>query len=1821
MNKMSISLIYSFFDKIANNMKNEIERKLTSLTLITIMFAGGLTFAIPGVMPEATAAHNANLFVSAESTTSSNIFTGPMVLEVVISDSSIASLDDALGEPSVTVNGKKIRMLQATDGNWYAYVADVDMAKNADATQPGLSSGKDDSTLPGKGLNFGKFCANTSPINLLGFSIAETVGVALPGNATDGPDGGTNGTDGTASFVACTGGDHSTFKAAMGKQMNVVRENKTLTHNTSVVAVGQLGIRDSNYWPFIQLYDFTPTGTAVFKYTKGGSTQTSTLTFDSMTGISLSLDRTSYPADSQVHVTLTDFQLNIDPTDEDSWTWGSNVRDTTTNKTLFYQLFNQTGNQDADALSTFKATYGQSTGGSTYAENLPRAYGAQNLFGNLTTLMFEDNGMLTLNNNTVGSGTDIIRLKDNADSVLHAFGGSGKDLRTNTIKHTSIPITLTETSPNSGIFSSTDSADVSVLKINDACTSNGVNICRGRTATITYNELSQSILASTTTATISMDETQIGGEWNSGETIPVTLVDNDANLNSLSDEDLDVKDAAVKIWPAIKIGSPISLDKLNAGGAILRLKESSAGGGAADIVVTFDQSTGESQSVDSYSAVARLGTNDAKQIRNRSVLEFQLSTDGKTLKDFMANGTQKNTSTLQNGIYHYLNYDLRSFATNGTSILEGAKLNFTIYEVGTSGSTLKRISSAMPTGGLAASSSVIAGLADNTAFQGLIDITNADPAASQFSDAGLIAFTVNFTNLGSNGKTLAANNYTAVIDLFRFGTSNDGDEATGTDRFNDAIYRLELEETADNTGTFIGTVEYIMLNQLNINQTDTYKAIVPISDDVTIIVHEDLTDEDAVRVNYNDLAGDGTVLVTADQQAAPSHSGVVSFDFDTYKIADTVVVTLTDQDLNVDSEIIDIYTTVTTTSAGLEDDAYDQVGKPKYGQNSRGENFGRLLDITFDDERWLNKTVTKPATTVTSTCSSLKAPSDNGLADTDFVLIETGIATGVFTGSFAVPSEYCARNSGTATATSTTGKDMEVNYVDYRDASGEIIEVGDGAGIRANTGSISLDRTVYPVPWGTIADNGGAGFAPTGKTPTTGTTTRSLFPLHATAISTQVNTAVETIGSGDVVVHIRVNDPDFNTSATGSDTIASNATNTSGVDQKYGPVKITVQRGNSIALLATAGGAVANTGVITNGADVITSGGVSTRTRELGPIAEVSPDAGIFELDFTIRYTDGPLSTKCPTGTKEYTNLDGNTSTQKKQESHRFFALTTSGTAATGQFAVNSTDNGRHCILQGDILTVEYRDPVDAAGKINTVTDSATFDLRNGVLQSDKSVYIIGSDMILTLIEPDFDRDNDAAETYDLDLIEWDSDAAELSMGDRASIAVTAESGSAFDPEPSNFRETGDSTGIFQIVIEIPSIIGGSSGTKVDRGEAIELEYTDWGPSGADYVGEESQDINANIFTSNFGATVELDQKVYTWTDKVFITIVAPDHNFDSNLIDSIGETASDIIIVQTRTVKISQYELAETGTDTGIFTGEVILAGFIHDADGDGTNDITSSSTKSGSGPTDGKLSAKDNDGLTVSFEFNEDETVVGSALIRWNIGEVSWLESSYAATGTGVVRVVDPDMNLNPERVDNFNVDVWSDSDAGGIDLSVSETNEATGIFEGTVFFTVTDESSGHRLRVAEGDTITAEYEDNTLPDPYTSADELEVTGTAIIGTIVPPLERAPAANARVVDAFGNSLTSVSVDQQVQIAADLSNGQDRDQKFAYLVQIQDESGVTVSLAWITGSLTAGQSFSPALSWIPGAPGTYTATVFVWESVDNPTALSPTVTTTINVS
>ena len=132
---------------------------------------------------------------------------------------------------------------------------------------------------------------------------------------------------------------------------------------------------------------------------------------------------------------------------------------------------------------------------------------------------------------------------------------------------------------------------------------------------------------------------------------------------------------------------------------------------------------------------------------------------------------------------------------------------------------------------------------------------------------------------------------------------------------------------------------------------------------------------------------------------------------------------------------------------------------------------------------------------------------------------------------------------------------------------------------------------------------------------------------------------------------------------------------------------------------------------------------------------------------------------------------------------------------------------------------------------------------------------------------------------------------------------------------PANLRETDVNTGIFQVVITIPEEI---SDNNLERGEEITLTYTDWGPSGADSVGDDDREVELSIETSNFGATLELDQNIYTWTDKVFITVVATDYNFDSNVIDEIGDEDDGEITVRIRSNDIETIQPRRDGPRHG---------------------------------------------------------------------------------------------------------------------------------------------------------------------------------------------------------------------------------------------------------------------------------------------------------------
>ncbi len=114
----------------------------------------------------------------------------------------------------------------------------------------------------------------------------------------------------------------------------------------------------------------------------------------------------------------------------------------------------------------------------------------------------------------------------------------------------------------------------------------------------------------------------------------------------------------------------------------------------------------------------------------------------------------------------------------------------------------------------------------------------------------------------------------------------------------------------------------------------------------------------------------------------------------------------------------------------------------------------------------------------------------------------------------------------------------------------------------------------------------------------------------------------------------------------------------------------------------------------------------------------------------------------------------------------------------------------------------------------------------------------------------------------------------------------------------------------------------------------------------------------------------------------------------------------------------------------------------------------------------------------------------------------------------------------------------------------------------------------------------------------------------------------QRAEIKNPRLVNAFGEVISqNVNTNQQVQISADVINKQGTPQNFVYIVQILDGNGVTMKLTWISASLNPQQSLSPAISWNPAKPGTYTAQIYVWDSIKDAAALAQQIDLKITVS
>lgn len=851
----------------------------------------------PIISVEATS--NPNLYVSSENSQFNNRFSGSMVVEVVIRDPNLHDTDQGKGEPNVTLNGKSLRMVQATDGNWYAYFANVDKAKAADSTQ---------SITSGNGLDFGVFCSRDTISSVFGISLSETSGFAVP--RSNGLSGFTNG---VSSFDQCTGTPTSSTNLN-----NVVRNPQSINTNPNI-PTGQIGL-DSDAWPLIQLFSFSD---VQIQYNAGGNLQSVSLEYDESSNISLKLDRSIYPQNSQVFLTVNDFQLNQDPTDEDSWTFNVDSPLAT-----FYQAFDNFGSNSANGTA-----------------------GLVNLNTHLPNLGFKDNGKLSIN---LGN---IMQLTSN-DKQPGTFVDD--DIQGNQFSKI---VTLVENGPNSGIFDSVDNSDESVVRVL-------ANAPRGQTGQIDYNQKSTSVLTGSSTSSISINKSTLSvGEGTKslipGKKFPVTLIDSDQNINSGSRDHLDIfRDSS--LVPTLKIGNPTTLGNAND----VQFHSSATVLNAGD--------TSNSLIPDKNSARLFIDTSNVA-IPTFKQLSLNLGVSASTIESLFIDSSISNN----NGT-NWINYDLRSFE-NDFGISDFSDTSITL-SFGTLGS--------LPI--------TIVDSDDLSSSRGLVQLDDAD--IQQLSTrSGTAYLAINFDSSDNNptvGSISAEKNKQPIVfDLFSFGLSNNND-------INNAIYRFELEETSDNSSKFIGTLEYAVANQLNILDPNFIKALRTIDDEIKFIVTNRLIDEKGIAISYSDLDKVGVITTTSTKSDISTHSGTVSSGSSTYRFGQPVTITLKDSDLNLKSDVVDIYLVNNDPNSSNVDTV--------------GNSGNILLEILLKDIRYKRCIV--------------NGVEYGGLASTGFTLVETGPSTGIFDGTFKMPSQICDK-SGTKLI-STAGGSLDAKYYDSRDVSG-----------------------------------------------------------------------------------------------------------------------------------------------------------------------------------------------------------------------------------------------------------------------------------------------------------------------------------------------------------------------------------------------------------------------------------------------------------------------------------------------------------------------------------------------------------------------------------------------------------------------------------------------------------------------------------------------------------------------------------------------------------------------------------------------------------------
>lgn len=135
-------------------------------------------------------------------------------------------------------------------------------------------------------------------------------------------------------------------------------------------------------------------------------------------------------------------------------------------------------------------------------------------------------------------------------------------------------------------------------------------------------------------------------------------------------------------------------------------------------------------------------------------------------------------------------------------------------------------------------------------------------------------------------------------------------------------------------------------------------------------------------------------------------------------------------------------------------------------------------------------------------------------------------------------------------------------------------------------------------------------------------------------------------------------------------------------------------------------------------------------------------------------------------------------------------------------------------ITQDDIIEIRYLDQSDAGGEPRVTSQSIPLSKTFAQLESAGGGSRIGHDFTVRIYEPDANLDSRDVDNIPLSQFKFESEGG----------IETALSNPVFDANAGSMYETGENTGIFEIIIKIPRSI---SGKTIHIGDWYEISYFD----------------------------------------------------------------------------------------------------------------------------------------------------------------------------------------------------------------------------------------------------------------------------------------------------------------------------------------------------------------------------------------------------------